>query len=106
MQIEHDHVGSSETESGQGREKELIDDSVADHANGTGGRLMGRNNQTSAMPLCGDRDLPTIKQIPTDATFRMRELLIGGQGKALLDLRQIQQSIVFAAHHEADSCGD
>jgi predicted ATPase len=52
----------------------------------------------------GDRHLPTIKQVPAGATFRMRELLIGGQGEALLDLSQIQQGIVFAAHHEANSC--
>jgi hypothetical protein len=106
MQLEHDHIGSSETESGQGREKELIDALIADHPNRTGSSLMGRNNQTSAMPIGGDRHLPTIKEIPADATFRMRALPIGGQGEALLDLRQIQEGLVFAAHHEADSCGD
>ncbi len=104
MQIELDDISSSETESGQGSEKEFKDDSVAEHANGTGGGLMGRNNQTSAMPFCRDRYLPTIKHISADATFRMGELLIGWQCKMLLDQCQIQQGIILAAHHEADSC--
>src|SRR5260221_14195457 len=91
MQIEHDHIGSGEAGSRQGREKEFIDHSIAGHPNRTAGSLMSRNNQTSAMPLCGDRYLPTIKQIPTDATCRMCELLIGGQGEALFDLRQIRE---------------
>src|SRR5260221_9162076 len=87
MQIEHDHIGSGEAGSRQGREKEFIDHSIAGHPNRTAGSLMSRNNQTSAMPLCGDRYLPTIKQIPTDATCRMCELLIGGRSHAPLSLR-------------------
>src|SRR2546430_4500626 len=86
MQIELDHIGSGEAGSGQGREKEFIDPSIAGHPDRTGGSLMRGHNQTSAMPLCRDRHLATIKQIPASATFRMRELLVSGQGKALLDL--------------------
>src|SRR5258708_11740396 len=106
MQIELDHISIGEDESGQSSAKELIDHSIASDSNRTAGGLMRGHNQTSAMPLCGDRHLPTIKHVPAGATCRMGELLVGGQGEALLDLRQIQQGIVFAAHHEADSCND
>src|SRR5438105_4615909 len=104
MQIELDHIGRGEAASGQGSEKELIDALIAGHANRAAGGLMGSNNQARAMRISGDRHLPTIKQVPAGATFRMGELLIGGQGEALLDLSQVQQGRVFAAHHEADSC--
>ncbi len=36
----------------------------------------------------------------------MGELLVSGQGETLLDLHHIQQGIVFASPHEADSCND
>ncbi len=104
MQIELDDIGSGEAESGQGGKKEFRDDSVAEHANWTGSGLMRRNNQTNVMPLCGDRHLPTIKEVPAGATFGMGELLIGWQSKALLDQCQIQQGIILAAHHKADAC--
>jgi hypothetical protein len=78
MQRELGDIGSSEAESRQCCAKEFRDDSVADHANRTGGGLMRRNNQSSALSFGGDRHLPTIKQISTSATFRMGELLIGG----------------------------
>ncbi len=58
------------------------------------------------MPLCRDWYLPTIKEVSAEATFRMGELLVSGQGETLLDLHQIQQSIVFPTHHETDSCDD
>src|SRR5450755_677887 len=108
MQIEHHHISSGEAGSGQGREKELMDQAITSHSNrslGSGGH-MSRNNDPAVVTLGGDRHLPTIKEVSAGATFRMRELLIGWQGEALLDLHQIQQSIVFAAHHEADSCND
>src|SRR5207253_4512612 len=63
--------------SGQGSEKELIDALIAGHANRAAGGLMGSNNQARAMRISGDRHLPTIKQVPAGATFRMGELLIG-----------------------------
>src|SRR5947209_3353980 len=67
---------------------------------------MSGNNDPTVMALCGDREVSTVKEVPTDPAFWVRELLIGGQGEARFDGRQIQQSIIFAAHHEADSCCD
>jgi hypothetical protein len=82
MQRELDDIGRALAESGQGREKKFIDDPVADDANGAGGSLMGRHNQASVMSFCRDRHLPTIKEVPAGATFRMRELLIGREARA------------------------
>jgi len=108
VQIELDDVSRGKACSRQGREKELIDHAIASHANGSLGRggYMSRNNYSTVVTLCGDREFSTIKEVSAGATFRMRELLIGRQGETLLDLYQIQQSIVFAAHHEADACDD
>jgi hypothetical protein len=108
MQIERDHIGCGEAGSGQGREKELLGHLISCDPNrslGRGGSMSGDNDPT-VMALCSDREFSTIKEVPTGSAFWARELLIGGQGKALLDLRQIQQGIVFATHHEADSCSD
>src|SRR5450759_4523198 len=94
MQIELDDVSRGEANSGQGREKELINQAIASHSNGGLGSsgCMRRNNHPTAMSLCGNRDLPTIKYVPARATFWMGELLVSGQGEALLDLHQIRAS--------------
>src|SRR5258708_15413862 len=67
---------------------------------------MSGNNDPTVMALCGDRKVSTVKEVPTDPAFWVRELLIGGQSEARFGGRQIQQGIVFAAHHAADSCCD
>src|SRR5258708_2613348 len=108
MQIELDHIGSGKPERREGGEKELIHYRVSCDPNrslGSGSRMSG-NNDPTVMALCGDRKVSTVKEVPTDPAFWVRELLIGGQGEARFDGRQIQQGIVFAAHHEADSCCD
>jgi hypothetical protein len=58
------------------------------------------------MSLCRDRQRPTIKEIPAGAAFGMRELFIGGQGQALLHLKQIQQAVVLPSHHPPNACGN
>src|SRR6266700_2026373 len=108
MQIELDHIGSGEAQSGQGGEEELIHHLISCDPNrslGSGGSMSGDNDPT-VMALCGNRELSTSKEVPTGPAFWVGELLIGGQGETLLDLSQIQQCIVFAAHHEADPCCD
>jgi hypothetical protein len=58
------------------------------------------------MSLCGDRHLPTLKEVSAPTAFRMRELLIGRQSEAHLHLRQIKQCVVLSSHHPPDGCGD
>ncbi len=108
MQIELDHIGSREAGSRQGGEEKLIDYRVSSDPNGSlgsGSRMSGDNDPTM-MALCADREVSTVKEVPTGPAFWVRELFIGGQGEARLDGRQIQQGIVFASHHETDSCCD
>jgi hypothetical protein len=82
MQIELDHIGSGEPESRQGGEEELIHYRVScdpDRSFGSGSRMSGDNDPT-VMALCGDREVSTVKEVPTGPTFWVRELFIGRQG--------------------------
>src|SRR5258708_37277334 len=85
MQVELDHIGGAEAERRQGREKQLVDNSLASHTNRTGsgpGWLCG-DDHARAMSFGGHRQFSTLKQIPAGPTFRMHELLIGRQAETL-----------------------
>ena len=106
MQVELDHIGSAEAEGGQGREKQLVDALIAGHPNRAGsrpGRMRG-DDHARAMSFGGHGQVSTLKQVPADPTFRMHELLIGGQGEALFDRCQIKQPVIFATHQPGDPC--
>src|SRR2546428_103196 len=100
MEVELDHIGGGEAERGQGREKELIDDSRTRHANRTGrgpGGMRG-DDHARAVSLRGHRQLSTLKQVPADPTFGMHELLISRQGETFFDLCKLQEPVIFATH--------
>src|SRR5712691_7297251 len=71
MQVELDHIGGAEAECRQGREKQLVDHSLASHANraGSGPGWMGGDDHARAMSLCGHRQFSTLKQVPAGPTF-------------------------------------
>src|SRR5258708_12679827 len=64
---------------------------------------MSGNNDPTVMALCGDRKVSTVKEVPTDPAFWVRELLIAGQGGARFYGRPNPQGLVFPAPHAADS---
>jgi|GEM_PF-5174202 len=104
MEGELDHIGGGEAERGQGREKELIDDSRTRHVNRTGsgpGGMRG-NNHARAVSLRGHRQLSTLKEVPADPTCGMHELLISRQGETLFDLCELQEPVIFATHRLTD----
>src|SRR5260370_9005123 len=67
---------------------------------------MSGNNDPTVMALCGDRKVSTVKEVPTDPAFWVRELLIGGQGEARFDRRPIPPGISFCPQPEAKSSCD
>src|SRR6266699_792226 len=106
MEVELDHISGAEAEGGQGGEKELVDHSLAGHANrtGSGPGWMRGDDHARAMSLRGHRQFSTLKQVPADPTFRMHELLIGRQGETGFDLCQIKEPVIFATHQPGDPC--
>jgi hypothetical protein len=106
MQIEPHYISCGEAESRQAGEEEFVDHSIARHADRAARGLMGSDDQAGAMPFGCDRQLPAIEQVSADPAFSMGELLIGGQGEALLHQRQIQQVVVLRAYHPPNGCGN
>src|SRR5260370_19618945 len=100
MQVELDHIGSGEAERGQGREKELIDDSLAGHTNrtGSGPGWMRGDDHARAVSLRSHRQFSTLKEVPADTTFWMHELLLCRQGGALLCLFELHEPPILSTH--------
>src|SRR5260221_1589101 len=78
MQVELDHIGGAEAERRQGREKQLVDHSLASHANraGSGPGWMCGDDHARAMSFGGHRPISTIQPIPAGSTFPMDEMII------------------------------
>src|SRR5260370_13040112 len=86
MQVELDHIGGAEAERRQGREKQLVDHSLASHANraGSGPGGMCGDDHARAMSFGGHPQFSTLKQVPAGPTFRMQQLLMRAASDAPL----------------------
>jgi hypothetical protein len=105
MQVKGDHIGSREGTLRKVGEEQLVDGAlarVADAALCFASR-MGRHHDPAVLSLRSHSDIGTIVEGAHQRTFRARELLIGRQMQAGLDLGPIQDRVVFATHHEQET---
>jgi hypothetical protein len=106
MQIQRHDIGSGEGSLRELRQEQLVDQADAFNADTRlllRGR-MGRHHDTAALPARAHSHIRAIIEGAHQATFRARELLIGGQVQARLDERLVKHLIVFATHHIAEAC--
>lgn len=105
MQVEGHHIGGGESALGQIGEKQLVDNAAAGEADPTllFSSRMGRHHDAKTEPIRPHRDIRTVVERAQQLAFRTRELLIGWQVQAALDLGPLQQGIVFAPCHEREA---
>jgi hypothetical protein len=65
---------------------------------------MGRHHHPAALSRRPHRHIRAVVEGAHQLTFGARELLIGRQMQAMLDLRSIQHGVVFAAYHRGETC--
>ncbi len=85
-------------------EKQIVDNAAAGEADPTllFRSRMGRHHDAKTEPIWPHRDIRAVVKRAQQFAFQTRELLIGGQVQAALDLGSIQQAVVFAAHDERE----
>ena len=105
-QVEVDHIGGCERDLGQGREEAFVDHSLSSHSNrgGRGTGWMGSHNDSAALSCCCHHQIGNIEQRTLGSRFRVCRLSIRRCFEPSLNLRKIEQMIVFASHDVGQSC--
>jgi hypothetical protein len=103
MQIQIQHISSSEGGLWCGGEKEFIDRSRTQNPNGrfgSGGGRMRCHDQAHTSLGRGERNIRAIKEGTTCSALRVGCVMIWWQAQTSSHGRQIKQTIVFASHDE------
>jgi hypothetical protein len=105
MQVESNHIGRGESDLRQSCEEEFIDHPISCHPNWSGGlsRRMGSNDDSHPKRCPSQGDIGTVEESTAGSRFRMGGHFIRRLSQAILDGRQIEQTIVFATSEKAET---